>query len=636
MGASAALVTRKKNPASLIQSRGMESLLRPAAIKETNGTQPSVTDAMRKERADPGIGHDFSKIRISTAPPRIAKTRLMIGKPGDRFEQEADSVADLVMRLPVEGSGQATFPNKSNWLALLRQALDEFPGNESGDAGQTEETAKAEVDREGAEGRPEHVATILLEADNLEEVGAGEQQYGNTSTNPGSSPADTRDEGAVQARELPGQTTSVASRKAMRIDALRVGGQSLSPSSRAFFEPRFGHDFSHVRVHTGPQAGQLARAVRAKAFTAGCDIVFGEGHYQPTSPAGQWLMAHELTHVLQQRERSSCSPARGIQVQRTGQLQIQGGFWKKLWGGIKKGASALWGGIKWAADKVWGGLKAAGQWGWNVLKSGAALAWRQIVNFPERVWRLIKHLGSGIAGVGSWLWEGLKLAWRLDFKGLGKWLLNGVLSGAAWVGRLIGKLVDTVGLGEVWDFVSQIIKMNTRTLTSGEMREAQKTFKNSISYRQVRVDESSLIAEIGAAFKKAGGMGVTTFHTVNFNKKITATAGSADMHWLTHELTHVSQYEHVGSQYLGEAVHAQAGSAKYDYNGQSSPMWRPAKNPFPKTSGKHFREFNREQQADIAADYYYSLYGKTVPSGRFNPLTSDYEPVIDELRAGDM
>jgi hypothetical protein len=263
------------------------------------------------------------------------------------------------------------------------------------------------------------------------------------------------------------------------------------------------------------------------------------------------------------------------------------------------------------------------------------LAWSQIVNFPGRVWRLIKHLGSGIAGVASWLWQGLKLAWHLDFKGLGKWLLNGILSGAAWVGRLIGKLVDIVGLGEVWDLLFQIIKFNTRTLTSDEKSEAQKTFKSSISYWQVRIDEFSFISAIGAAFQGGGGMGVTTFHTVNFNQKITATPGSPDMHWLTHELAHVSQYEHTGSQYLGEAVHAQA-TAGYDYDGMSRPLWRPATNVSPNPLGKHFRQFNREQQADIAADYYYSLYHKPVPSGRFTPITSDYEPVVDELRAGDM
>ena len=258
-------------------------------------------------------------------------------------------------------------------------------------------------------------------------------------------------------------------------------------------------------------------------------------------------------------------------------------------------------------------------------------AWSQIVNFPGRFWRLIKHLGSGIAGVASWLWQGLKLAWHLDFKGLGKWLVNGFLSGAAWVGRLIGKLVDIAGIGEVWDLLFQIIKFNTRTLTSGEKSKAQQVFKSSLSYWKVRVDEYSLISAIGAAFSGGGGMGVTTFHTVNFNQKIAATPGSSDMHWLTHELTHVSQYEHVGSQYLEKLPCAS--DRRLQLRGAGSRV-APVYERQPQPGGKHFRQFNREQQADIAADYYYSLYNVPLPA--FTPTPTDYEPVVDELRAGDM
>lgn len=626
-------------------ARKKGSVQRKSANDSTVGKDPPIVhevlrspgqplDAATHAFMEPRFGHDFSKIRMSPAQPGIPQFRLVIGQPGDRFEREADLIADSVMRSPIASGERSQPPTVLMGFESLHRSSDESVGG----------APAAEAGGEEAEGSPEHVAAMLLETDDLE-GGAGAQASGGQATTPTSSPAGARDEATMQARELPGQTPTVSSNQATRIDALRGGGQPLSASSRAFFEPRFGHDLSHVRVHTGAEAGQLARSVQAKAFTVGRDVVFGEGHYQPASPTGQWLMAHELTHVLQQQEGLSRSPAGGIQVQHTGRPQLQGGFWGKVWGGIKKGASAVWGGIKkgasaawggikWATGKVWSGIKAVSRWGWNVLKSGAALAWSQVVNFPGRVWRLIKHLGSGIAGVASWLWQGLKLAWHLDLKGLGKWLLNGVLSGAAWVGRLIGKLVDIAGLGEVWDLLFQIIKFNTRTLTSGEKSEAQKTFKSSISYWQVRVDEFSLISAIGAAFQGGGGMGVTTFHTVNFNQKITATPGSSDMHWLTHELTHVSQYEHVGSQYLGEAIHAQA-TAGYNYHGPGA-LWRPATNTSPNTFGKHFRQFNREQQADIAADYYYSLYNKPVLSGGFTPITSEYEPVVDELRAGDM
>ncbi|MEE9464059.1 MAG: DUF4157 domain-containing protein [Candidatus Neomarinimicrobiota bacterium] len=68
-------------------------------------------------------------------------------------------------------------------------------------------------------------------------------------------------------------------------------------------EPRFGHDFSHVRVHTGARAAETARAVNAQAFTVGRDVVFGAGQYAPDAHGGRRLLAHELAHVVQQGER---------------------------------------------------------------------------------------------------------------------------------------------------------------------------------------------------------------------------------------------------------------------------------------------------------------------------------------------
>ncbi len=84
------------------------------------------------------------------------------------------------------------------------------------------------------------------------------------------------------------------------LNAVKGKDQPLSESSRAFFEPRFGQDFSNVRVHTGGKANHLARRINAKAFTQGNDIVFNTGQYQPQSSEGKRLIAHELTHVSQQ------------------------------------------------------------------------------------------------------------------------------------------------------------------------------------------------------------------------------------------------------------------------------------------------------------------------------------------------
>jgi len=84
-------------------------------------------------------------------------------------------------------------------------------------------------------------------------------------------------------------------------------GQPLNAETRAFFEPRFGADFSRVRVHAGAGANESAQALNALAYTTGHDVVFGRGQYQPETAAGRRLLAHELTHVLQQRRTSDGS-----------------------------------------------------------------------------------------------------------------------------------------------------------------------------------------------------------------------------------------------------------------------------------------------------------------------------------------
>ncbi|MGH9764800.1 MAG: DUF4157 domain-containing protein [Blastocatellia bacterium] len=91
-------------------------------------------------------------------------------------------------------------------------------------------------------------------------------------------------------------------------EVLRSPGQPLDSTTRAFMEPRFGHDFSRVRVHTDRRAGESARATNALAYTAGQNVVFGEGNYRPNTPDGKRLLAHELTHVVQQ-ERTAPAPS---------------------------------------------------------------------------------------------------------------------------------------------------------------------------------------------------------------------------------------------------------------------------------------------------------------------------------------
>jgi hypothetical protein len=95
-------------------------------------------------------------------------------------------------------------------------------------------------------------------------------------------------------------------------------GEPLDAATRAFFEPRFGHDFSSVRLHTGAHASASAQAIQALAYTAGPNIVLDASRVQPESPAGRHLLAHELTHVVQQGSAARTRVQRIVEVRPPG------------------------------------------------------------------------------------------------------------------------------------------------------------------------------------------------------------------------------------------------------------------------------------------------------------------------------
>jgi hypothetical protein len=124
----------------------------------------------------------------------------------------------------------------------------------------------------------------------------------------------------IQTESASPDRSDIASEVESSIESLDGHGEPLSDHARAFFEPRFGCDFSGVRIHTDAKADEAARSVNARAFTVGHNVVFRRGDFAPDSSDGRWLLAHELTHVVQQNAASTDS-GRGLstkpaQVQR--------------------------------------------------------------------------------------------------------------------------------------------------------------------------------------------------------------------------------------------------------------------------------------------------------------------------------
>jgi hypothetical protein len=228
------------------------------------------------------FGHDFSRVRVHGSAPALAQPKLKLNRPGDVFEQEADRVADTVMRMsrpPIESAaGIVSLPiaasqtlHRTDDQHVRRQPL------------KGKEYAIAILENEGET----EMAELLRRSDDeaLESLLQDEEQAGSTT---------------LQAKKRPEYAPGVRFDLDGRIQALRGSGQPLPHSTRMFFEPLFGYDFSEVRMHTSARAAKVARAVHAQAFTIGKDIVFGAGYYDPSSEAGKRLLAHELTHAVQQ------------------------------------------------------------------------------------------------------------------------------------------------------------------------------------------------------------------------------------------------------------------------------------------------------------------------------------------------
>jgi hypothetical protein len=191
---------------------------------------------------------------------RLLQPKLTVSAPNDRYEQEADRVADHVMGAASSPAAAAT---ESSPAHLQRCACG---GTCAACAGEDEATHLQPL-------RISAAPSGLTQNKATDTRGSAEEQDGSTEVD----------------ETLEG-----------RIEALRGGGQPLPPGVRTLFEPRFGRDFSDVRVHTGASAAPLTRALNARAFTVGHDVIVSPGEYAPATPSGQHLLAHELTHVVQQ------------------------------------------------------------------------------------------------------------------------------------------------------------------------------------------------------------------------------------------------------------------------------------------------------------------------------------------------
>jgi hypothetical protein len=176
--------------------------------------------------------------------PRV-QAKLRIGRPDDKYEREADRVADKVMHMPEPYTQKEVPISRQSQSIQTQQACTKCD----------DELCRQPLEKK-----------------------------------------------VLKARQASGHASQVQPVLTDQVSGLHGRGQPLPKFIRTFFEPRFGYNFSQVRIHNDMQASKTAKSMNARAFTFGLHIVFGDGQYAPETTAGKRLLAHELTHAIQQQK----------------------------------------------------------------------------------------------------------------------------------------------------------------------------------------------------------------------------------------------------------------------------------------------------------------------------------------------
>jgi hypothetical protein len=605
------------------------------------------------------------------------QAKLTVGQPGDRFEQQANRVADKVVNghnlaINRKSNGQGTQLHEEDGVHLQEeeeelqmqegeeevqmQKEEEEPiqmqeeeelvqPREEEEEVQTQEEEEEQVQQQEEEEEPIQMQEEeeLVQPQEEEEVQTQEEEE---------EPIQMQEEDELQMKSGNGKPR-MSDDLSQQISSAAGRGSSLPASTQSEMSDSIGYDFSDVKVHTGPESVQMNKAMGAQAFTHGNDVFFNSGKFNPESTNGKHLLAHELTHVVQQGKGRVAPHVQGIfgkikkGLKKVGKA-IKGGA-KKVFGGIKKGAKAIGKGAKWLgkqiksgvkavgkgakwlfdkikkgalkvgkgikkiAGKIWKGLKKAGKWVWNGLKYVGRQLWdkikaiyhrakRWITSLPARLKRLVVHLWNGVKSLKPWSLEWWKSLGKADtWKNFGSWL-----------GELVIYALEVGGIGEIYETIADFIKFNTRAMTDDEIKLAKTVFGNSINYNLIRIDE---YAVLGPSFS---GREYVSFHTINGWGKI-------DPGTLIHELTHVWQYEKMGAMYMPRALHGNSKPGFYDYGGVPTLI---------ANAGKGMDAFNPEQQGDIMEDYY--RITNNIPTKHGSGTKSDlihYEVYVNEVKS---
>jgi hypothetical protein len=359
---------------------------------------------------------------------------------------------------------------------------------------------------------------------------------------------------------------------------------------------------------------------------------------------------------------------------------VQRGFFGKVWGGIKHAASAVGSGVVHAAtavgsgiksaatavggavagaaktvagavtsaaDWVWDGAKQAGSWAvdwlhraagavvdairwvgpraWDIIKAIGTALWEKLSLLGELAWDFVSLLPLRIIRLVVEQWDSVSSALTRLIAGIGqgvswKWAKQALIDAAFWAFDLLVQALEVTGIVDALQLIWGLI-FHTRELTDDEIKASQSVHgEHLVPYGKTRVDQHSFLVQLGKWInqlfgdKNASERAITTFHIIHAPKVL-------DIETAVHELTHVAQYEYVGAVYMPQALHGQMSEAGYDYGDLVKA----------RADGKHYKDFNREQQAQMAEDHYLVTHQR---AASYKGTEASLQPFIDEMRAG--
>ncbi|HEY9802620.1 MAG TPA: DUF4157 domain-containing protein [Leptolyngbyaceae cyanobacterium] len=293
-----------KKTTSSVSIPSLKQPTRGFGLDSLNASPPAVTQVQPMNKPP---SHDISRIALHRP-----QAKLTISQPGDFYEQQADSVAQqVIQRIAQSGNRQSIqrqqAPEEEEQLQMKPLDISTLQRQQ---APQEEELQMKPLDistlqRQQAP-EEEELQTKPLDISTLQRQQAPEEEelqmkpLDISTLQRQQAPEEEELQMKPIAKRQGGGGMAATSDLETSINQARGGGQPLADDIREPMEQAFGADFSGVKVHTDTQSDQLNRSIQARAFTTGQDVFFRQGEYNPGSRGGQELLAHELTHVVQQ------------------------------------------------------------------------------------------------------------------------------------------------------------------------------------------------------------------------------------------------------------------------------------------------------------------------------------------------